>query len=49
MVDDGSSHIWIAGVDTSMAETGKDPSHPAFLMVQQELGAANHTPWWSLY
>jgi hypothetical protein len=41
--------VWIAAVDTYVAETGADPSYPAYRMVQQDVATSNHTPWWSLY
>ncbi len=47
----GEEHaqVWAAAIDTYAAETGADPSFPAFRMVQQDLETSNHTPWWSLY
>jgi WD40 repeat protein len=45
----GLAQVWIAAVDTYVAETGADPSYPAYRMVQQDVATSNHTPWWSLY
>ncbi len=41
--------VWIAGIDTTQAELGLDPSFPAFRMPQQDLDKGNHAPWWSAY
>jgi hypothetical protein len=39
--------VWIAAIDTALAEEGLDPSAPPFRMPQQDLGKGNHAPWWS--
>ena len=41
--------VRIAGIDTTQAELGLDPSFPAFRMPQQDLDKGNHAPWWSAY
>lgn len=46
---DQTAHIWVTAIDTKLAEEGKDPSFPAFWLVQQQVGGGNHAAWWSLY
>lgn len=43
------SQIWITGIDTVVAETGADPSLPAYRLPQQDLDSSNHAPFWSRY
>ncbi|HJN74103.1 MAG TPA: hypothetical protein QGF58_09250 [Myxococcota bacterium] len=43
------SQIWITGIDTTVAETGEDPSLPAYRLPQQSLETSNHAPFWSMY
>lgn len=47
-MDVGHAQIWVAAIDTYIAETGADPSYPAFRLVQQDLETSNHTPFWSV-
>jgi len=44
-----NAQIWVAAIDTYVAETGADPSYPAFRLPQQDFETSNHAPWWSLY
>lgn len=43
------SQIWIAGIDTYVAETGVDPSYPAYRLPQQDLNSSNHASWWAVF
>ena len=43
------SQIWIAGIDTYVAETGADPSYPAYRLPQQDLDSSNHASWWAVF
>jgi Tol biopolymer transport system component len=44
----GNNQIWVAAIDTSKAESGADPSFPAFRVPFQGLDEANHRAYWTL-
>jgi len=39
--------IWVAAVDPSRADEGKDPSWPAFWLPSQDTTQNNHLPYWT--
>lgn len=45
-VAEGIPQIWVAAFDPALAETGQDPSWPAFWLPDQDPEGNNHLPWW---
>lgn len=43
----GTPQIWVTAFDPALAETGEDPSWPAFWLPGQDPGAGNHIPVWT--
>jgi hypothetical protein len=46
LVVDGRPQIWVAAFDPTAAESGTDPSSPAFWLPNQDIETSNHTTFW---
>ena len=45
-VTSGNPQIWVAAFDAALADTGQDPSTPAFWLQDQDSSENNHVPVW---